>query len=124
MEKPQRSVRIWHWCAALLAVCTISVVVAPMLIAHAADDRFRTSLPLAAGSKPSAPPDGGTDDGAATWWLPYSAQDGAIFGTTQPNVAIDARGGLHISYSTFSGTDDGMRPAYYMECAAACGDQS
>ena len=122
MDKRQRSFRIWRWCAVLLAACAISRV-APLLIAHAADGGFKTYLPLITDGQRSAPPSSG-GDGAASWWLPYSGQDGAMFGTTQPNIAIDARGGMHITYSTFRGSDGGARPAYYMECAAACGDQS
>src|SRR5439155_18384628 len=103
--------RICDWGAGLPATGAPSMVIPPMLVAHAAGSGFKTYLPLAASSQQRTPPsDGGNDDGTATWWLPYSAQDGAIFGTTQPNIAIDTRGGMHISYSTFSGTDDGMRP--------------
>lgn len=60
----------------------------------------------------------GGDEG--TLWLPYTLQGDGVLPTYGTSVAVDARGGIHVAYAIFAGSDRRNRPATYAYCAAHC----
>lgn len=63
---------------------------------------------------------GGGGGGSAAFWLPYNTVDSSIVTTYGMNVAVDGAGGIHGSYSIYTGLDSGTRPAYYVYCSTNC----
>lgn len=111
----------------LIATGTVgSISMARTTLAAAPQDRFYLYLPLmqsnrATTPQPPQPPSGGSAANAA-FWLPFTTADGGYVNTANPNIAIDRRGGMHVTYRIALGKDDGHWPAYYAYCAAACGE--
>lgn len=83
--------------------------------------RSQIYLPLlrSVGSAPSTG-GGGAPGGAGALWLPFTTRDGGYVGTANPNIAVDQRGGIHVTYRIILGQDAGERPAYYAYCASDC----
>lgn len=80
-------------------------------------------LPIATKASAGTPPSGGGQSGdSATFWLPYTADDGAGIATNNPQVAVDRAGGIHVAYRISARTTNGRWPGYYMHCAAGCAD--
>jgi hypothetical protein len=69
------------------------------------------------GENPPPPPPGGGQTGA--FWLPYIGGN-SILSTYGTSVAVDSAGGVHVSYTLYSGLDNDQKPAYYAYCTANC----
>jgi hypothetical protein len=91
---------------------------------------FADLAPTASPTPPAAPSPtaGGTPtSGSSTGdlWLPFdtSATQYPVVPTWGSNVAVDPSGGVHATYSVYSGFTDnnGTVPAFYAYCPALCG---
>jgi hypothetical protein len=94
---------------------------------HAAATRaggYAIYLPLIIGApaSPAPPSGGGTAGDSATFWLPQHDLAGAGIATTNPQVAVDPAGGIHIAYRISARTSAGTWPAFYMHCATNCAE--
>jgi hypothetical protein len=76
-------------------------------------------LPFVNGAASNSPPDGHERDSGALW-LPYRDADGVVRHTYRSTVAVDARGGIHVAFAMYMGTDRDARPATYAFCAGGC----
>jgi hypothetical protein len=61
-----------------------------------------------------------TASAAGAVWLPFTTAGEGVVHTRGTNLAVDAQGGIHITYAIRTGVDDNQRPAYYAYCAADC----
>lgn len=57
---------------------------------------------------------------AGALWLPFTTAGDGVVHTRGTNLAVDAQGGIHVTYAIRTRVDNEQRPAYYVYCATDC----